>query len=345
MNARRSSLVALTATLFISFLGGPANEPVAYPITPVPLWGLIEEADLVVLADVADVTEAAETGGTSLRDAPSASRIGGPGSIAHLRVREVWKGEAPGVVRVEFDPNYLCPVPPRYVAGKTVVAFLTGEEGTWATVALSYGTHYPAQGEIGDYWDRVREAVTLMSRPPVPEAERLDWLVRAASRRATRWDGLYELMPRGDSLHSSYDQKLDGRVGNAQLTDTQYQTLAMGFVEQPSVDRTLPMVLALFAGRPHHALDRAAIAALEGVLLRDQPPWWIGEAMGLLLQRLGDPAPEARLAPLGDTFADKDMRLVREIWSRAKADLGLPEVPAVQGIPVEVWGVGSNTPS
>jgi hypothetical protein len=118
----------------------------------------------------------------------------------------------------------------------------------------------------------------------------------------------------------------------------------MGFVEQPSVDRTLTMFLSLFAGRPHHALDRAAMAALEGVLLRDQAPWWIGEAMGLLLRRLGDPAPETRLAPLGDTFADKSMRTVREIWAKAKVDLGLPEVPAFQGRPVEVWGVGSNTP-
>jgi hypothetical protein len=119
----------------------------------------------------------------------------------------------------------------------------------------------------------------------------------------------------------------------------------MGFVAQPSVDRTLPMFLALFAGRPHHALDRASMAALEGVLLRDEPPWWIGEAMGLLLRRLGDPAPETRLAPLGDTFDDKDPRTVREVWSRAKTELRLPEVPALPGIPVEVWGVGSNTPS
>jgi hypothetical protein len=87
------------------------------------------------------------------------------------------------------------------------------------------------------------------------------------------------------------------------------------------------------------------MAALEGVLLRDEPPWWIGEAMALLLRRLGDPAPEARLAPLGDTFDDKDARTVREVWSRAKTELGLPEVPAVPGMPVEVWGVGSNTPS
>jgi hypothetical protein len=90
------------------------------------------------------------------------------------------------------------------------------------------------------------------------------------------------------------------------------------------------MMLSLFEGRPHHALDRAAMASVEPVLLSDPPPWWIDEALKLLLRRLGDPAPEARLAPLGGTFNDKDARTVREIWARAKADLGLPHVPASQ---------------
>jgi hypothetical protein len=105
------------------------------------------------------------------------------------------------------------------------------------------------------------------------------------------------------------------------------------------------MFLALFNGRPQHALDRAAMGALERVLLSDRAPWWIGEAMTVLLRRLGDPAPESRLAPLGDTFDDKDMRTVRDIWSRAKSELGLPDVPAVPDANIEVGRVGANTPS
>ena len=104
-----------------------------------------------------------------------------------------------------------------------MIAFLTGGDDTWTTVALSYGTHYPAPGDIGDYRNRVREARDLMSRPRVPEATRLDWLVRAASRRATRWDGLYELVPQGDSVHSFYDGKIDELAGSARLTEAQYE--------------------------------------------------------------------------------------------------------------------------
>jgi hypothetical protein len=60
----------------------------------------------------------------------------------------------------------------------------------------------------------------------------------------------------------------------------------MGFVEQPSVDRTLVMTLSLFEGRPHHALDRAAMAAVASALLSDTPPWGIDETLTLLLRRL-----------------------------------------------------------
>ena len=174
-----SSLAALLLAL-------TASTPLAYPITPVTLWDLVQEADLVLLADVAEVTEAVETAGTDLRGAPSASRMGGPGSIAHLRIREAWKGVADGTVEVAFDPNYICPAPPRYVAGKTVVAFLTRDGDTLSTLALSYGTHYPSPADIPVYRDRVREARDLQARGNVSDADRLAWLVRAASRRATR---------------------------------------------------------------------------------------------------------------------------------------------------------------
>jgi hypothetical protein len=360
----KTSGFALAVLLLLAGLSaGTADAPLAYPISPVTLWDLTREADLVVLADVTDITNTEVPAATPMRDTPSSSRTFGAGAIAHLHVREVWKGEtgnSSGTIEVAFEPNLICPAPPRYVAGKTTVAFLAKPEAgkadggaadvapagvPWHTVALSYGTHYPAAGEIADYRDRVREARDLLARRSVPEADRLDWLVRAASRRATRWDGLYELMPQGDSLHSYYDQTLDARVGKARLTPAQYQTLAVGFVAQPSIDRTLPMFLALFNGRPHHALDRAAMGAVERILLSDRAPWWIGEAMTLLLRRLGDPAPEVRLAPLGDTFDDKDMRTIRDIWSRAKSELGLPDIPAVPDSNLEVGGVGANTPS
>lgn len=105
------------------------------------------------------------------------------------------------------------------------------------------------------------------------------------------------------------------------------------------------MILALFEGRPHHALDRAAMAAVEGVLVGDEMPWWIGETLARLLHRLGDPDPKSRLQPLGEPFEEKPAQVVREIWATAKRDLLLPEIPAAPARPVEVGRTGENTPS
>jgi len=317
----------------------------SYPISPVPLWELTEEAELIVLGEVTEVNESTDAGERSLRNAPSSTRIGGPGSMARIAVREVWKGEAGAQVEVSFDPNYICPAPPRYVPGKTVAAFLTRDGDRWYTVGLSYGTLYPAAADVGDFRARIQEAVRLQRAGVEDPRERVAWHVRAAARPATRWHGLYGLRPSSDSLHYFYDGKVGVRAAEVELTAADFDTIARGFIERPSLDRTLPMILALFEGRPHHALDRAAIAAVEGVLLRDEMPWWIGETLERLLRRLGDPDPKARLGPIGDLDDEKSTRVVREIWAGAKRDLLLPEIPAAPSNPVEIWGTGENTPS
>jgi len=333
------SPLAALACLFIP------HTALAYPISPVPLWDLTEEAELIVLGDVKGVEETKATEDPLLNDATSSGAADDSDWVAHISVREVWKGEAGAQVDVSFDPRFICPAPPRYVAGKLVAAFLTSYGETWFTVGLSYGTLYPAAGEIGDFRDRVREAVELQESGEVDPRERIAWLVRAAARPATRWHGLYGLKASGDSLHYYYDAKAKAQVTEVRLTAADYDAITRGFIEQPSVDRTLPMVLALFEGRPHHGLDRAAIAAIEGVLLNDTMPWWIGEALERLLTRLGDADPKGRLQPLGERYDDKPARLLREIWAAAKRDLYLPEIPAAAVPAVEVWGTGENTPS
>lgn len=146
-------------------------------------------------------------------------------------------------------------------------------------------------------------------------------------------------------MHYYYDAKTGARAADVQLTAGDCEAIARGFVDAPSLDRTLPMILALFEGRPHHALDRAAIAAVERVLARDQMPWWIGEAPEPLLRRLGDADPKARLQPLGERYEEKSAQVVREIWAGAKRDLLLPDIPVAPSRPVEVGGAGGSTPS
>jgi hypothetical protein len=317
----------------------------AYPISPVPLWELTEESELIVLGEVTEVRESMDAGERTLRDAPSSSRLDGPGSVARITVRETWKGEAEPQVEVSFDPHYICPAPPRYVTGKVVAAFLSREDDRWFTVGLSYGTLYPTADEVTDLRDRVREAIGLQKAGVVDPRERVAWHVRAAARRATRWHGLYGLKPSGDSLHYYYDARRGVRMADVQLSAEEFDAIARGFVEEPSLDRTLPMILVLFEGRPHHALDRAAIAAVEALLAKDRIPWWIGEALEPLLRRLGDADPKGRLEPLGDRFEEVSAQVVRDIWGGAKCDLLLPDIPAAPSLPDEIGGVGENTPS
>jgi hypothetical protein len=320
----------------------------AYPITPVTLWDLLTGSQVVVLADVGAVTDC---WAKDDEDPPAACHGLRGDAIAMLRVREIWKKTESvadsdlASLLVRYEAHMICPAPPRYEPGKLVIAFLRQGGSGWETVALSYGTLYPAVNEVEVYRSLIKEAQRLQASPPVPRQAQLDWLVVAASRRATRWQGIYELLPRADSLHSSYDGDLERRTGTEGLTSEQYQALARGFAEEPSTDRTLPMFLALFEGRPSHALDRAAMGAVERLLLEDKAPWWIGEALGPLLRRLGDSMVENRLRPLGDPFDDKDMTKVRDIWKRAKTDLDLPDMPPAAMDPREVGRVGSDTPS
>jgi hypothetical protein len=337
----RNTLVLIGA-LACLLLPRPARS---YPISPVPLWELTDEATLIVLGDVIEIAGSTEAIEESLPGAPPFTRSTGSVAVARIAVREVWKGEAGAQIEVFFEANLICPAPPRYVTGKLVAAFLSREENHWYTVGLSYGTLYPTAGEVDDLRDRVREADRLQQAGVVDPRERIAWHVRAASRRATRWHGLYGLKPSGDSLHYYYDQKTGVRATEAQLTTAQFDAIAHGFVEEPSLDRTLPMILALFEGRPHHAFDREAIAAVEGVLLRERMPWWIGETLERLLRRLGDPDPEGRLQALGEPYEEKAAQVVREVWAGAKRDLHLPEVPATPAKPIEVTGTGENTPS
>ena len=44
--------------------------------------------------------------------------------VAVLRVLETWKGPLTRQVTVHFSSNLICPAPPRYVEGETVLAFL-----------------------------------------------------------------------------------------------------------------------------------------------------------------------------------------------------------------------------
>lgn len=324
--------------LLLLLAGSPSG---AYPIRPVPLWDLVDRADRIVLAQVMEEIEVPAPD-VQLEGAPSATFLGGPGSLARLGVRETWKGAAEDEVRVIYAGNLICPAPPRYETGRTVLAFLRQTEDGWRTVGLSYGTLYPAAGEVDDFREMVKEAIRLQGTPPTI-SERRNWLVEAASRPGTRWHGLYELVPGVDRLHSYYDPERRP-AAKTFLSHDQLAKIAAGFIGSPPTDRTLPMALAVLRSHRDPDLDEAAVSAVEALLRRDQPPWWIGDVLEEVLLRYGDRHPRERLAPLGGPFEEIDPKVLRRIWRGARKELLIPRVAPAKDPPLEVWGVGPNTP-
>jgi hypothetical protein len=352
--------LALCLALVLSFLAPPAH---AFPIAPQTLWELTEQAELVVWAEVENVTMAPlPKPGT--KEAENADRYGR--ELAHLKLEEVWKGSARRGERLQvaFEPDMICPAPDHYEKGLTVLAFLRRDAGTWYTVGLSYGTRYPTSTDeleayrravkgVGEAQQEARVA-QWAGRAQDVAAARTTWQVLAASHPATRWDGLYGLVPEADEAHAFYDPR---RPRDFVLTPKQRVQLARGFVEHPPRERDLPMMLAALRGYASPEVDRAAASALETVLAAsERPPRWAQLALDLLRERYGErPAarPARREDPLLRAFEDgeagpdgvkRPANPLRSEWTRFKRRHGLrpPLLPLPDG-PL-VPGTGAYTP-
>lgn len=312
----------------------------AYPIPPQTLWSVTEEAELVV---VARVEAEGELSTESDPDSWTPAR-------ARLHVVEALKGEASGSIEVAYHPGLVCPAPARFVAERTVLAFLVWdpEEGAWIVPQLSYGTLYPRAQDLSLFRRLISRAVTLQSaasggiRPPV------DWLVEAAEHRATRWHGLYELAAELDAMHSFYDRGTDREDLRPLLAAEHQARIARGFVADPSADLTFVQTLGILEGHDDSEFDRTAIGLVEWALAQEEAPYWLGDALELTLRRFGDSEAEERLLALGEYPWDRSLSGQRALWEDAKLRLGLPEVGPLEireEADDEIRGVGATTPS
>ena len=164
--------------------------------------------------------------------------------VAVLCVEETLKGKAaPGErLRVPFAANIICPAPPRYVIGDTVLALLRKEEEApemWRTMyGRSCGMRVLADdGARAAYTARVREIQQIIEMKDA-ESRRgaiIEWLVKCVENPATRGDGMYELeelpYPRSHSREWRVDATLDD------LSQQQRRRLRRAFVETKPGDR------------------------------------------------------------------------------------------------------------
>jgi hypothetical protein len=300
----------------------------------VPLWDLIRESERIVVAQVQRIERREEL------------------EVAVLRVLENWKGPFTDLVRVGFSSGMICPAPPRYIEGQEVLAFLQREEDNrhedlWWTVGLSYGTLYPQAEDRQHFWRLVHR---LQVEGPSPSLEfQRDWHVEAAARRSTRWHGLFGIFLRFDSIHIVYDRRGERLEF---FTPAELESIARGFLEEPSNDVTFPMTLDILRDFESAEIDATAVALVEGLLLRDPPPFWTMQSMRLVMERFGDPKAVRRRLPekpnedpiFDFLFPSAEAEELREIWALGRNELDIPSVEPLVLKDEEVEGVGPLTP-
>ena len=215
---------------------------------------------------------------------------------------------------------------------------------------------YPEPEEVPVFRRLLAEAVELQARKAVPEGDRRRWLVRAAADPATRWDGLYDLSRDSDPTHAFYDSRPAQRGLVGALTADERATLAAAFAKAPLLDRTVPMMLKVLAGHPDRDVDLTALAAVDTALAAERMPFWVHEAMPLVLARFGEVLPRpAKCAKKDKRDCDfLDDPLLRSMertdaqmrldWAAARQRLGLPVVDLLPLSPRRIRGVGAATP-
>ena len=330
----------------------------AYPIPPRTLWSLVDDAELIVVAKVEEAGRMAFPPDTYAELAFAPDGRGGShrphfgiGDLYHLRVVETWKGPDAPVVEVDNDDNTICPAPGRFVPGETVLAFLSGNRGSWFATHRSYGTLYPTGEGLAVFRSLVRSRLAMLARGKVTDKERHAWLLEAASHSATRWHGLYELTNVYDEAHRYYDRERSGTSSKAiPMTSAERRALAKAFVEDPTADSTLAMLLHIVACVRDPAFDATVVNVLDHAVTEEDSAYWLTEVLPLVAKRFGLEPPNLSdddldgADPLASDPLFKRRKATTDAWLQLRQNIRIPEARVRPKPTSRVHGVGSNTP-
>jgi hypothetical protein len=164
-----------------------------YPISPRPLRVLVQESQYIITGRVTEIIEVEKKHGKTIDS----------DTYAVISVLDVLQGEIrEKVVNVWFNPYMICPAPARYEAGTTVVVFLDKYKGEYITHALSYGAKTVSDTALKVYKTRIEEIqqINKMNDGLDKFMATVEWLVKCAENRDTRWEGTYELSPQSDFM-------------------------------------------------------------------------------------------------------------------------------------------------
>jgi len=206
-----------TKIVFLTFfLFGLLQNIFAYPISPRPLRKLIDESEIIVIADV-----------TKIENVETDNHWGN--SKAILVVKNILQGNIKtNTINVYFSSGMICPKPANYYDSTMVIAFLDKRENKdgYSTHALSYGSKTLDKKGINLYKKRITEmqAIQKIKNKQKRRNKNVEWFVRCVKHPQTRWEGIYELSPRGNFI-LYYDRDKKTFTGNYPISENQKSEL------------------------------------------------------------------------------------------------------------------------
>jgi hypothetical protein len=212
----KTSIVAL---LVVFVLAGSVYGD-DYPISPRPLRMLVEESQYIITGRVTEIIELnRKEKKTTYTD-----------HYAVISLVDVLQGKiSEKEVRVAFEPNMVCPLPPTYIPGTNVIAFLDKHKEEYVTHALSYGAKTVSDSALEVYKVRIAEIqrINKMNEGLDKFMATVEWLVTCAENPDTRWEGTYELSPRSDFM--SYYSRTEHLPFSSMLSAEQRARLKAAF--------------------------------------------------------------------------------------------------------------------
>lgn len=306
----RSDLTRLLATVVALPLVASSVVPSrTYPIEPRTLRRLVAEAQYIVTAKVIS------------RDSPARGRYvvtKNPRRIVMedvlLVIDEVLKGELEQEeIPISTNFNVICPEQPRYALGTHVLAFLdwTKERG-YSTHALTYGAKELDDASMKTYLERVKEEVAILAIKDESACRKaqVEWLVKCCEDAATRWEGAFDLAPRGDPMTSYFEpltvESIEGS-GDSRSPDTKCE-LDEGFSRELSDSQRKRLRDAWYSSNRFGVGEMC----LDELLLPERDPkaleWFVARLRERLKLRVGDDEREDGATYLLDRIVRRDDR-------------------------------------
>lgn len=147
------------------------------------LLDLCRESELIVVAEV-------------IRSTPLHEKSASEEGNAVLKINSIVKGEADSeIISCYYWTGMICPYPPNYSVGSTVLAFLNirNNNNGYYTLGDHHGAKTLSYEGQDIFLTRTIEALDILGTTDRRESKIIEWLVRCAEDPVTRWDGVYEL--------------------------------------------------------------------------------------------------------------------------------------------------------